>query len=98
MFPTQKANTIRIQGYQQVVTNTITNFSVVVRDVILNTRATLVVQCYDASGKVIEVKNLVLTGADYQNWGADDHYIVNYVARQLGFTIIAATDSTGTSA
>jgi hypothetical protein len=98
MFPTQKANTIRIQGYQQVVTNTITNFSVVVRDVILNTRATLVVQCYDASGKVIEVKNLVLTGADYQNWGADDHYIVNYVARQLGFTIIAATGSTGTSA
>jgi len=93
--PNQKANTIAIQGYQQVVTNTITNFSVVVRDVILNTRATLVVQCYDASGKVIETKTMVLTGADYQNWGADDQYIINYVAIQLGFTILGATGATG---
>jgi hypothetical protein len=93
--PNQKANSVRIQGYQQVVTKTITNFSVVVRDVILNTRASLVVQCYDASGKVIEVKNLVLSGADYTNWGVDDQYIIHYVARQLGFTIEESTGTTG---
>ena len=93
--PSKKANTVRIQGYQQVVTNTITDFSVLIRDVILNTRASLVVQCYDASGKMIEVKNLVLSGDDYQNWGADDQYIIRYVARQLGFTILGSTGASG---
>jgi hypothetical protein len=93
--PNQSSNTVAIQGYQQVVTNTITNFSVVVRDVILNTRATLLVQCYDASSRVVETKTMVLSGEDYKSWGADDQYIIHYVARQLGFTILGSTGTTG---
>jgi len=91
----QKNNLVQIQGYQQVVTNTITKFNVVVREVILNTRATLVVTCYDSNNKLIETKTIVLSGADYDNWGANDDYIINYVARQLGFTILGATGATG---
>ena len=87
----QRNNLVQIQSYQQVVTNTITKFNVVVREVILNTRATLVVTCYDSNNKLIETKNLVLSGADYDNWGANDEYIMNYVARHLGFTILGAT-------
>jgi hypothetical protein len=96
MFQNQRSNTIPIVGHPQVITRTITSFSVVVRDVILNTRATLVVQCYDSSNKVIDVKTLVLTGADYDNWGSSDQYIFNYVASHLGFTVIT-NGNTGTT-
>ena len=30
---------------------------------------------------------IILSGDDYKNWGTDDDYIVNYVAKKLGLTV-----------
>ena len=97
MFPNLRGGSNKIVDYRKVTTIHITSFNVSIRDVVLNTSATLVVQLFDSNNKIIEVKNLILTGQDYDNWGADDKYIINYVANKLGFTLInhGATGATG---
>jgi hypothetical protein len=47
-------------------------------------------QLFNAAGHAIYSNGLTLSGADYENWGADNYYLVEYVATTLGLTLIEA--------
>jgi hypothetical protein len=39
-----------------------------------------------ADNSLVENKTIDVTGEDYNNWGNDDQYIVNFVLNKLGLT------------
>ena len=39
-----------------------------------------------ADNALVENKTIDVTGEDYNNWGNDDQYIVNFVLNKLGLT------------
>ena len=41
---------------------------------------------------------MTLSGDDYKNWGTDDDYIINYVAKKLGLTVNPTTPTVTPSA
>lgn len=47
-------------------------------------------------GKQVSSKQITISGEDYKNWGNDDSYLINFVAKQLGFTL-SPTGSSGPS-
>ena len=52
----------------------------------LNVSATFTVFVFNHNQQLY-TKQITLAGDDYKNWGNDDTYLVNYVAKQLGLTI-----------
>ena len=42
----------------------------------------------DENQKEYESGNTQLTGEDYQAWGDDDEYVYNWLATELGATIV----------
>ena len=73
---------------ETTTTNTIVRFDVFISDLVLNTSANFRVWLYDIQDKLIEVKVIVMEGQDYHNWGNDDQYVLQFVATQLGFTLV----------
>lgn len=65
----------------------VTSFTYCVYNFIANKSITLGVNLYDSDGYVIDVKNITMDGIDYENWGTDDNYLLNYICSTLGFTI-----------
>ena len=59
-----------------------------INDLILNTSASFKVWLYDIQNKLIEVKVVSMIGEDYTNWGNDDKYVLQFIATQLGFTLV----------
>ena len=39
------------------------------------------------NGQQMYSKQITMSGDDYKNWGNDDNYVQQFVAKQLGFTI-----------
>jgi hypothetical protein len=39
------------------------------------------------NGQQMYSKQIIMSGDDYKNWGNDDEYVQQFVAKQLGFTI-----------
>jgi hypothetical protein len=48
----------------------------------------IVFEChlFDADGTLLDTKTVEIDGADYQNWGNDDSYIVNTLSGRLGLS------------
>ena len=46
-----------------------------------------------SNNNVVYTRRITLSGDDYKNWGNDDTYLVNYVANQLGFTVLPNSNS-----
>jgi hypothetical protein len=44
------------------------------------------------NGQQMYSKQITMSGDDYKNWGNDDEYVQQYVAKQLGFTIVPKPD------
>lgn len=59
-------------------------FKVSLRDVVLFSSAKIVVELY-YSEKLVGIKILNLTGADYLGW-TDDQYVIDYVMNTLGLS------------
>jgi len=76
---------VPIIGTQNV--QVITGFRINIRNVVLNTKAVINVECLNSSNNVIDTKTLIMTGNDYANWGSSDNYVVNWVAQQLNFRL-----------
>ena len=60
----------------------------------LNVSATFTVFVLN-NNQQLYTKQITLAGDDYKNWGNDDTYLVNYVAKQLGLTIQTNDGPTG---
>jgi hypothetical protein len=63
----------------------ISAIKVKVHSVVLFTSVTLMVQLLDSSSKIIDVKQLILSGDEYLGWGNDDSYLVTTAIQKLGF-------------
>lgn len=78
---------VEINEYESTVTMKYAAFEVFVLGVVLNTSARLGIKIFDIQGKVIDSKQLMMEGEDYEGWGSDDQYIIDFVCRKLGFTL-----------
>lgn len=48
----------------------------------------LTYQLFNAAGEAIYANGLTLAGVDYEAWGADNYYLVEFVAAELGLILI----------
>ena len=72
-------------------TNIIVRFEAFINDLILNASASFKVWLYDVTDKLIDVKIVSMVGEDYTKWGNDDEYVLQFIATQLGFTLIGGS-------
>lgn len=77
-----------IVPFDKVVTTVIYSFDIQSIEISLFNSAKIRVTLLNEQGNIVDVSIVLLQGDDYTNWGNDDNYIVNFVAKQLGFTIV----------
>lgn len=77
-----------IQPVDKTTTKTITRFTLDISKMTLNLSASFRVSLFDSDDKYIDATNVTLEGQDYLDWGNDDQYVIDFVARQLGFTLV----------
>jgi len=66
-------------------TNTITKIKIEVESIELNTKAKFRVFLF-SDDNLVKIEYVELTNNDYENWGNDDNYIINYILTQLGLS------------
>jgi hypothetical protein len=71
-----------------VTTLTIIGFKINITEFIPNTSVYLCISVYSENQNVIKNDYLLLDGQAYLDWGNDDDYLVQWVATQLGFTLV----------
>jgi hypothetical protein len=70
-----------------VTTRTIGSFRIDQIQLVLFKQANISVVLYDTNGVAFELKQLQMTGADYDMWSTDDNYVLQFVCTQLGLTV-----------
>lgn len=78
-----------IAPFNEVTTKTAVRFSLDIAQMELGSSATFRVTLYDSDDKCVSNKYVTLDGQDYLNWGTDDKYVLNYIAKTLGLTMIS---------
>lgn len=73
---------VQIDDYELVKTDIINNIKISVGRIELFTSITLCVSLF-TNKILIDNKFVVISGDDYNAWGNDDRYIVNYVLNYL---------------
>jgi len=73
---------------EKTTTKVVVRFAMDIIDLVLNTSATFRVITYDIEGSSIDTTSVLLAGEDYTNWGTNDEYVIQFVATQLGFTLV----------
>ena len=74
-----------IMPYDIVSSITVNRFDIDSIDIQLFKSAVIRVNLYGFDGFRVSVRNVVMEGDDYANWGNDDQYIITYVMNKLGF-------------
>jgi hypothetical protein len=77
-----------IQPTTQTTTVIITSFKVEIRELILFTSAKLRVLLCNEQGDVINYAFVDMQGDDYTRWSDNDEYVYQFVAEQLGYTLV----------
>jgi hypothetical protein len=77
------SNKIPVSDFNVTDSYSISYIEIIVVNIDLYTSATICVSCYIDSGLMVKRYNFTLKGDDYNNWGSNDDYIVNYVKTQL---------------
>jgi hypothetical protein len=75
-----------ILPFEIVSTLTVNRFEIDSIDIRLFTSAVIRVNLFDSNGFRVCVKNVLMEGEDYANWGNDDQYILTFIMNSLGFT------------
>ena len=79
----------QIQPFTQTTTNVITSFNVSCRSLDLFNNASFTVDSFDSTNKLVNRQVINLTNQQYLDWNNNDEYIINLVAQELGYTIVA---------
>lgn len=66
----------------------ISAIKVKVHSVNLFTSVSLMVQLLDSASKIIDVKQIILSGNDYLAWGNDDSYLITTALAKLGYIAV----------
>lgn len=82
-----------IQPFDKTIIQTIVRFSLDITILILNQSATFTVSLYNVNDIVIDRQFITLEGTDYINWGNDDSYIIQFVAKKFGFILSSKNES-----
>lgn len=77
-----------ITPFNEVITKTAVRFSIDIAKMELGSSATFRISLYDSDDRCISNKYVTLEGQDYLNWGTDDKYVLNYIAKTLELTLI----------
>ena len=77
------SNQIPVSDFNITDSYSISYIEIMIVNVELYTSATISVSCYINSGLMVKRYNFTLIGDDYNNWGSNDDYIVNYVKTKL---------------
>lgn len=64
-------------------TRILSAFEIIDIRLFLHSKAVFIVNLLDEKNDVIEVKTYTLEGADYENWGSDDSYVIYYVTKKI---------------
>ena len=75
--------------FNEITTKTAVRFSIDIAKIELSVSATFRVSLYDSNDSCFANKHVTLEGQDYLNWGTDDKYVLNYIAKVLGLTLIS---------
>jgi hypothetical protein len=82
-----------IQPHAMGVVGTATAINVSVGGFAANaTSCGLTYQLFNQDGQAIFSNGLTLAGEDYENWGADNFYLVEYVCAQLGLQLVEPSE------
>ena len=46
-------------------------------------KANITTLIYDELGNIVEVKNFIMSGENYNNWNGSDEYLINWIKEQL---------------
>jgi hypothetical protein len=77
-----------IAPFDEITKKTAVRFSIEIANIELCVSATFRVALYDSDDNCFSNKRVTLEGQDYLNWGADDKYVINYISKVLGLTLI----------
>ena len=78
---------VSIKPFEQVKTAVVTSMRVNVMRIELFKGATLHVSLLDENEHGVESKVVEINGYDYTQWGGDDTFVYDFVARKLGFSM-----------
>lgn len=75
---------VNVQSKDIVTTQTVSKIKIDDIKVNLNSSARITVQLLNEDGGLVGVEFVNMVGPDYDNWGSDDQYLVNFVFTKLG--------------
>ena len=78
----------KIEPFTQTVSTTTVSFTVACRNIDLFNSATFSVDTFDIDGNILNRQILTMSTEDYNQWNNNDTYVIQWVAKTLGFTLI----------
>jgi hypothetical protein len=77
-------STIHVVPKEIIITKTIDSISISITNIIFGVSATFNVMLYEPAGQLIRCDKQTLSGVDYEAWGNNDQYVVNYMLKLYG--------------
>jgi len=77
----------KIEPFTQTVSTTTVSFNVACRNIDLFNSATFSVDTFDIDGNILNRQMLTMNSEDYSQWNNNDSYVIEWVAKTLGFTL-----------
>ncbi len=80
-------NTIQVNPSEFIPpTQIITQFRYDVRKFDFGKEITFMVSLCNSNGLPVDIKPVTMIGEDYEKWGNDDNYAINFICSTLGLT------------
>jgi hypothetical protein len=77
---------VTIVPAEQTTVLTIVRFEIYQVIIDLFKRAIILVNLFAENNNLVKNTSIVIENEEYNNWGSDDHYLVDLVCSKLGFT------------
>lgn len=77
---------ISVQDKIITTTSTVKSIEVMQTEIKLNEGAYFMVKLIGENSNLISVERVIMEGDDYNNWGSDDQYAINFILTSLGLT------------
>ena len=79
-------STINVVPKEIIITKTIGSMNINITKIIFGVSATFNVSIFEPTGQLIRCDQQTLAGVDYEVWGSNDQYVVNYMLKLYGLT------------
>jgi hypothetical protein len=75
---------IRVDPKPYIITKMVGSVQISIINIDFGLSATFNVILFDENGSLIVCNQVTLAGADYEAWGNDDQYVINYILNMYG--------------